>query len=317
MNNQLLKILAALLALGALGVAYLGVRLSQQPATPAPAPSVAASQPTYQVLVAAKALPAGQAISAQDLVSMTRNSLPDQAITSVQSALGRIPTRDIAQGEAMQEAMFLAPRLSNLLKPGERAVGVRIDEVVGLGGFAEPGDLVDVLVFITGTRETNDTTTSSTAVRAARVLAFGDETLLSHANDTSNNAAEQAKQATGVKDVEKARDRRLNLKSAVLAVPEAEAARLMLASSQGQIKLALRPANESAATPEPEPEASGLRKVQSEARGGAPRKGVVTLGELAHAPKPAAPPASAASRPSAPAPTMEIFEGSTLRKVPL
>jgi pilus assembly protein CpaB len=192
---------------------------------------------------------------------------------------------------------------------------VRIDEVVGLGGFAEPGDLVDVLVFITGTRETNDTTTSSVAVRAARVLAFGDETLLSHTPEASSNTAEQAKQATGVKDVERARDRRLNLKSAVLAVPEQEASRLMLASSQGQIKLALRPANEG--VPPPEAEASGLRNVQSEGRASLARKGVVTLGELAHAPKPAAPAASVAARPSAPAPTMEIFEGSTLRKVPL
>jgi pilus assembly protein CpaB len=262
--------------------------------------------------VAAKALPAGQAIGSKDLVSISRNSLPEQAITSVQSALGRIPTRDIAQGEAMQESMFLAPRLSNLLKPGERAVGVRIDEVVGLGGFAEPGDLVDVLVFITGTRETNDTTTSSIAVRAARVLAFGDETLLSRTEDASHSATEQAKEATGVKDVEKARDRRLNLKSAVLAVPEQEAARLMLASSQGQIKLALRPANEVAATPNAE--GPGLRNVQNDDRGSPARKGVVTLGELAQAPKAAAP---AATRSSAPAPTMEIFEGSTLRKAPL
>ncbi|MEY2837941.1 MAG: Flp pilus assembly protein CpaB [Pseudomonadota bacterium] len=315
MNNQLLKVLAALLALGALGVAYLGIRLSQQPTAPAPAPTAAASQPTFQVLVAAKALPAGQAISSQDLINMARNSLPDQAITSVQSALGRIPTRDIAQGEAMQESMFLAPRLSNLLKPGERAVGVRIDEVVGLGGFAEPGDLVDVLVFITGTRETNDTTTSSVAVRAARVLAFGDDTLLSQAPEASHSATEQAKDATGVKEVEKARDRRLNLKSAVLAVPEQEASRLMLASSQGQIKLALRPANETATAPDAE--APGIRNVQSEGRGSPPRKGVVTLGELAQAPKPPAPAASMAARRSAPAPTMEIFEGSTLRKVPL
>jgi len=287
------------------------MRLSQQPATPANAPVVAASQPSFNVLVAAKALPAGQAIGAQDLISTSRNSVPEQAITSIQSALGRIPTRDIAQGEAMQETMFLAPRLANLLKPGERAVGVRIDEVVGLGGFAEPGDTVDVLVFINGSRETNDTTTSSIAVRGARVLAFGDETLLNHGTAPNNSAAEQAKQVAGVKDVEKARDRRLNLKSAVLAVPEPEAARLMLASSQGQIKLALRPANEVVVA---EPEPASLKNVQSDKGMLVARKGVVTLGELAHAPKATAPQAPAASR--AP-PTMEIFEGSTLRKVAL
>jgi pilus assembly protein CpaB len=315
MNNQLLKVLAAVLALGAMGVAYLGMRLSQQPATPASTPVVAASQPSFNVLVAAKALPAGQAIGALDLVTISRSSVPEQAISSVQRALGRIPTRDIAQGEAMQETMFLAPRLANLLKPGERAVGVRIDEVVGLGGFAEPGDTVDVLVFINGSRETNDTTTSSIAVRGARVLAFGDETLLSQGAAASNGAAEQAKQAAGVKDAEKARDRRLNLKSAVLAVPEPEAARLMLASSQGQIKLALRPANEAMLAGEPEP--SSQMGWQGNKAMAASKKGVVTLGELAHAPKAVASPAPGAARPPAPPQTMEIFEGSTLRKVAL
>jgi len=315
MNNQLLKILAALLALGAVGVAYLGMRLSQRPPASASAPVVAASQPSFNVLVAAKALPAGQAIGSQDLLSTSRNSVPEQAITSVQSALGRIPTRDIAQGEAMQETMFLAPRLSNLLKPGERAVGVRIDEVVGLGGFAEPGDTVDVLVFITGSRETNETTTSSIAVRGARVLAFGDDSLLSHGSTPSNSAAEQAKQVTGVKDAEKARDRRLNLKSAVLALPEPEAARLMLASSQGQIKLALRPANEVMVVAEPTPPSQAGSKGQT----GVPplRNGVVTLGDLARAPKLAATPPTPTTRAPAAPQTMEIFEGSTLRKVAL
>jgi pilus assembly protein CpaB len=309
MNNQLLKILAALLALGALGVAYLGLRLSQQPVTPAAAPVAAASQPVYSVLVAARALPAGQAIEAKDLVTISRPAVPDRALTSVQSAQGRVPTRDIAQGEAMQEGMFLAPRLANLLKAGERAVGVRIDEVVGLGGFAEPGDSVDVLVYIPSNRETNDITTASVAIRDARVLAFGDDTLLSPSADAKDSTTEQAKEATGAKELENARDRRLNLKSAVLAVPEQDAALLMMASSQGQIKLALRPPSESnhAMAPAAEPMRTGQTR-----QAATPRKGTVTLGELAQAPKP--PPAPAAPR--APA-TMEIFEGSTLRKVPL
>lgn len=312
MNNQLLKILAGLLALGAIGVAYLGLRLSQQPAAPAAAPMAAASQPTFSVLVAARALPAGQAIEAKDLVTITRPAVPDRALTSVQSVQGRVPTRDIAQGEAMQEGMFLAPRLANLIKAGERAVGVRIDEVVGLGGFAEPGDSVDVLVYIPSNRETNDITTASIAIRDARVLAFGDDTLLSPSADDKDSAAEQAKEATGAKELENARDRRLNLKSAVLAVPEQDAARLMLASSQGQIKLALRPPSESnhAMAPAAEP----MRTGQS-GPAAAPRKGTVTLGELAQAPK-TPPAATAPVAPRAPA-TMEIFEGSTLRKVPL
>lgn len=313
MNNQLLKVLAALLALGAIGVAYLGMRLSQQPAAPAPTPAAAASQPTFQVLVAAKALPAGQAISERDLLTMARDAVPDRAVTQAQSVIGRIPTRDIAQGEAIQETMFLAARLANLLKAGERAVGVRIDEVVGLGGFAEPGDTVDVLVFINSSRETNETTTSSIAVRAARILAFGDESLLDNAVEPKDSATEQAKQATGVKDAEKARDRRLNLKSAVLAVPEADAARLMLATSQGQIKLALRPANEGESM---QSEPNGLMGAQAKQGMISPRKAVVTLGELANAPKTAAPAHQPPMAPRAPA-TMEIFEGSTLRKVPL
>ncbi|MEL0027488.1 MAG: RcpC/CpaB family pilus assembly protein, partial [Perlucidibaca sp.] len=40
--------------------------------------------------------------------------------------------------------------VARLLRPGERAIAIPVDEVVGGGGFVQPGDLVDVLLFLRG-----------------------------------------------------------------------------------------------------------------------------------------------------------------------
>ena len=86
MNSTLLRILAVCLALGAIITAAIGYRLSTKQATPvAPPPPT-----TYPQVVAARDIPAGVLLTAQDVRRLTlfkwRYSLESAGFTSRQAA---------------------------------------------------------------------------------------------------------------------------------------------------------------------------------------------------------------------------------------
>jgi pilus assembly protein CpaB len=241
MNNTVLKIIAGLLALGAVIVAIVGIRLSQQPATVKPA-EAPASVPTESVVVAARAIKAGQMLGPADLVIKGVTAPPAQAFRQTQDALGKVVNQDVVLGTPIEPKQLASENLASHLLPGERAVAVFIDEVVGLGGFGKPGDHVDVMGYVGAKTETNDNSFAEIVVHDARVLSFGDVTQMDadrerQANPITNAAAAE----TGVKDLKEIKERRMNMRSAVLAVPVAEATHLMLAANAGQLRLALRP----------------------------------------------------------------------------
>jgi pilus assembly protein CpaB len=252
MNNTVLKIIAALLAIGAVIVAILGVKLSRQPAQLAvPQASAPASIPTEAVVVAARAIKAGQRVGPADVTIKGLPSPPSSAYRQAQDVTGKIAVADIAKDAAVLPQQLAHGTMASLLMPGERAVAVHVDEVIGLGGFAKPGDHVDVLSYQSANRETNDNTFAQVAVHDARLLAFGDATDM----DTDSKKPEQSpsqeslQKATAPSAATELKERRANLRSAVLAVQESDATKLMLASSVGQLRLALRPQ----ATVEPDP----------------------------------------------------------------
>ena len=59
----------------------------------------------------------------------------------------------IARNEAILRSKITAPNqaatLSSMLEPGKRAVTVRVDDVRGVAGFIQPGDLGDVVLIRT------------------------------------------------------------------------------------------------------------------------------------------------------------------------
>jgi pilus assembly protein CpaB len=243
MNNNVLKVIAGVLALGAVIVAFLGVRLSGQP-EPTPAPvAVERRQP---VLVAARQVAVGQVLSAADVEvqQLPAASAPAGALQQVQQVVGQVSAQAIAKGAPIL-ASFVAPEsLSALLRPGERAVAVQVDEVVGVGGFARPGDHVDVLQFAGANRETGDTTFSQVVVSNARILTFGEASQIDKTSASpapAGDATQDVLKESGAQAAVQARERRLNLRSAVLALREVDATRLMLAANTGQLRLSLRP----------------------------------------------------------------------------
>ena len=105
-----------------------------------------------RVVVAAADIGQGARIlpASLQLVDWPTGSVPPGAITDLKLLEGRIARGEIARGEPVLESK-LAPAgtlggLSSVVASGKRAMTVRVNDVVGVAGFALPGNYVDILV---------------------------------------------------------------------------------------------------------------------------------------------------------------------------
>jgi pilus assembly protein CpaB len=132
--------------------------------TEAPAPLIAHNAlpaATHEVLVASTDLPHGKVLSHDNFRwqawpegttqsgYITRSSRPE----AMQSLAGAVIRVSVAAGEPIREdklALLNTGLLSSMLRPGKRAVAVRITAENTAGGFILPNDRVDVLHTISG-----------------------------------------------------------------------------------------------------------------------------------------------------------------------
>lgn len=112
------------------------------------------SDATVSVVVAGRDLLAGEKLTAENLkvVSWPGSSRVKGSVDSLHSLEGRVTLSSVVMGEPILEGR-LAPvgskaGLSAIITPGHRALTVKVNEVVGVAGFAMPGNYVDVLVTI-------------------------------------------------------------------------------------------------------------------------------------------------------------------------
>jgi pilus assembly protein CpaB len=89
------------------------------------------------------------------LVEWPAASVPPGAITDLKALENRIVRANIGKGEPVLETK-LAPAgtmggLSAVVAAGKRAMTVRVNDVVGVAGFALPGNYVDILVSLEST----------------------------------------------------------------------------------------------------------------------------------------------------------------------
>jgi pilus assembly protein CpaB len=133
---------------------------------------------TSQVVVAAKDIQLGTALSPDMLkaVDWPSGALPDGAITDLKMLETRVVRTAVQRGEPILEKK-LAPQgtkggLSSVISEGKRAVTVRVNEVVGVAGFALPGNLVDVMVNI---KDNQDRSVSKIVLEQILVLAVAQE----------------------------------------------------------------------------------------------------------------------------------------------
>src|SRR5471032_2788400 len=84
------------------------------------------------------------------MVDWPANSMPPGAIVDMKTLDGRITRASIQHGEPLLESKLAPPGttggLSAVVAEGKRAMTVRVNDVVGVAGFALPGNFVDILV---------------------------------------------------------------------------------------------------------------------------------------------------------------------------
>jgi pilus assembly protein CpaB len=182
------------------------------------------SQPSQaRAVVAVRDLPVGARVTERDVksVSWPGDALPPGLISQPGSVIGRGLIASVRLNEPFLESK-LAPitpgpnaGLPILITEGERALTVRVDEVVGVAGFVVPGTRVDVLLTTSEGSPTNEMTT--------RAIMQNIETL----------AAGQSIQV----DVE---GKPQEVPVVTLLVTPEQAETLALAATQGRIQLTLR-----------------------------------------------------------------------------
>jgi pilus assembly protein CpaB len=110
---------------------------------------------TQPVIVAAADLAWGKVLDATNVkkVNFLKTSLPQGYFTEPSAVEGRTLLYPVKAGEPLFETQ-LAPTsvkvggVSAIISPNKRAMAVKVDKVIGVSGFINPGNHVDVLVTI-------------------------------------------------------------------------------------------------------------------------------------------------------------------------
>jgi pilus assembly protein CpaB len=93
---------------------------------------------------------------AVQMVDWPANAMPPGTFTDPKQLESRVARTNIQVGEPIMEAKLAPPGtqggLSAVVSSGKRAMTVRVNDVVGVAGFALPGNFVDVLVNTQGDR---------------------------------------------------------------------------------------------------------------------------------------------------------------------
>jgi pilus assembly protein CpaB len=170
------------------------------------------------VVVAADDIQVGAKLEAHDvrLVNLPQAAVPPGAFSVASKVLGRGAILPISKGEFILPSKLAALNagagLPSMIPPGMRAVSVRVNDVVSVAGFVQPGTRVDVLA--TG-NEGNERQTV-TVLENVAVIAVGGSLL---------------ERLTGGE---------ANAPVITLLVSPDDAQKLALASQEGRIQLALR-----------------------------------------------------------------------------
>jgi pilus assembly protein CpaB len=140
-NKRALAVMAVAILFGLTAVMLASRWLLQQP-----------GGSSGRIAVAASDINLGQRLTPDmlKLVEWPVDSVPKGAFTDTQNLAGRVLKSSVLLGEPVSEAK-LAPLgttggLSALISEGKRAITVRVNDVVGVAGFALPGNYVDIIV---------------------------------------------------------------------------------------------------------------------------------------------------------------------------
>jgi len=171
------------------------------------------------VVMAADDIQVGTKLEAHDVhvVTLPQSAVPPGAFSGTSQVLGRGAILPVSKGEfilpSKLAALSAGSGLPSMIPQGMRAVSVRVNDVVSVAGFVQPGSHVDVLA--TGQGGGNDRQTT-TVLENVLVLAVG--------KSLDRNPLADAQTAPVI----------------TLAVSPDDAQKLALVSQEGRIQLSLR-----------------------------------------------------------------------------
>jgi pilus assembly protein CpaB len=232
MSSNAARIVAIVAIVLTVILAVLGWRVSQQYAQQSEraqaqvkAQTESKEVPKILAVVAVKPLAAYQKIEKDAVVLAEVSIAPRDYYTTLEDVVGREPLVDVDQGAPLTARYFSEGNvLAKSIAPGFQAVSVEVSDVVGVGGFVRPGDIVDVLLYLRGSGDV-ETAQARVLLEKTRVLAY-QELLVDRPE--------------GLKEQEQSeRNQGRRQRTAVLAVPEKDTTRLMLGASLGELRLAL------------------------------------------------------------------------------
>ena len=166
-NTRPIAMIAVSGLLGLAAVAFAANWLQNQEATD-----------TLAVVVATRDLPLGTRLQADMLTTIRwpKAAPIDSPLTSLEQALERVINMQILRGEPLLKSKLAAVGetggLSSVLREGQRAVTVKVNEIMGVAGFALPGNYVDLMV---NTPDGQDNPVSKIVIERIKVLAVAQD----------------------------------------------------------------------------------------------------------------------------------------------
>ncbi len=183
--------------------------------------------PTVEVWAAKADIPRGTEVTEQlvNTLPYPATLIPSGAFKDKEQLLGRVVRVDAPAGLPILESMVLAPgaRAGLFVKPGLRAVGVKIDEGSGVDFHLEPGCFVDVVGSFQIRRDGRQETVARTIVENVEVAAVGQRLSPVQGGEVEDKAG-----------------KRTTVRAVTLFVEPDDVPKLLLAEEKGRIKLGLR-----------------------------------------------------------------------------
>jgi len=173
-----------------------------------------------QVVVAANDITIGAKLEDRDarLATVPESSVPPNAFNRISQVRGRGAVLPITKGDFILPSKLAGENagsgLPSMIPQGMRAVSVRVNDVVSVAGFVQPGTRVDVLA--TGNQGSGNERQTTTVLENVAVIAVG--------KNLDRNAPADAVPAPVI----------------TLLVSPDDAQKLALASQEGRIQLSLR-----------------------------------------------------------------------------
>ena len=176
---------------------------------------------TVGIVVAVVDIPLGSTINANQVTvsAWPKDNYPKDAIADPKIVVGRVALRDFFRGEPVIESKLVPLNkstglLSLKVPAGMRAFSIKVNEVVGVGGFIVPDSRVDVVVTTTPSQNSPEKI-AKIVLEDIRVLAAGQV-------------------------IEQKENKPVTVNTVTLALLPEEAEKLALAGNDGVIQLVMR-----------------------------------------------------------------------------